>query len=55
VAQLRSDYGWQIDNVRAAIDWAFSPSGDTLLGVALTTAAIPLWMQLLVDNWGAEH
>jgi len=46
MAQLRSDYGWQIDNVRAAIDWAFSPGGDTLLGVALTTAAIPLWMQL---------
>jgi len=46
MAQLRANYGWQIDNVRAAIGWAFSPDGDALLGVALTTAAIPLWMQL---------
>ena len=35
-----------IDNVRAALDWAFSPAGDSSLGVALTTAAVPLWMHL---------
>jgi len=39
-------YGGQIDNVRAAIDWAFSPSGDAALGVSLTVAAVPLWMNL---------
>lgn len=33
----------EIDNVRTALDWAFSPSGDAALGVSLTTAAIPLW------------
>jgi predicted ATPase/DNA-binding winged helix-turn-helix (wHTH) protein len=40
------DYGPQIDNLRAALDWAFSPDGDPLLGVALTVAAAPLWAQL---------
>ena len=39
-------YGWQIDNFRAALDWAFSPDGDPPIGVALTTAAIPLWIHL---------
>jgi predicted ATPase/DNA-binding winged helix-turn-helix (wHTH) protein len=35
-----------LDNVRSALDWAFSADGDATLGVALTAAAIPLWMQL---------
>jgi predicted ATPase/DNA-binding winged helix-turn-helix (wHTH) protein len=39
-------YGRQIDNVRLALDWAFSPSGDPGVGVALTVAAIPLWTHL---------
>ena len=41
-----ADYGPRIDNVRAALDWALSPSGDASIGVALTAAAVPLWMQL---------
>ena len=41
-----ADYGRQIDNLRAALDWAFSPDGDASIGVALTAAAVPLWMQL---------
>jgi predicted ATPase len=45
-AELLSDFGRQIDNVRAAIDWALSPGGDPLLGAALTAASVPLWMQL---------
>jgi len=35
-----------IDNVRAALDWAFSPGGDASIGVVLTAAAVPLWMHL---------
>jgi predicted ATPase len=31
-------------DVRAALDWAFSPSGDASIGVDLTMAAIPLWL-----------
>jgi predicted ATPase/DNA-binding winged helix-turn-helix (wHTH) protein len=45
-AEWLGEFGWRIDNLRAALDWAFSPRGDELLGVALTTAAIPLWMNL---------
>ena len=45
-AEWLADYGRQIDNLRAALDWAFSPGGDALIGVALTAAAVPLWMQL---------
>jgi predicted ATPase len=41
-----ADYGRQIDNLRAALDWAFSSRGDASIGVALTAAAIPLWMHL---------
>jgi predicted ATPase/DNA-binding SARP family transcriptional activator len=38
-------YGRQIDNVRAALDWAFSPNGDASIGAALTAASVPLWFQ----------
>ncbi|HXO91065.1 MAG TPA: winged helix-turn-helix domain-containing protein, partial [Stellaceae bacterium] len=33
-------YGRRIDNLRAALDWAFSPTGDVPVGVALTIAAV---------------
>jgi predicted ATPase/DNA-binding winged helix-turn-helix (wHTH) protein len=39
-------YGSQIGQVRAALDWAFSPTGDAEVGVALTVAAVPLWVHL---------
>jgi predicted ATPase len=46
-----SEYGWRIHNVRVALDWAFSPGGDASIGVALTVAAVPLWMHLsLLDE-----
>ena len=41
-----ADYAGEIDNLRAALDWAFSRPGDGSLGVALTTAAVPLWLRL---------
>jgi predicted ATPase/DNA-binding winged helix-turn-helix (wHTH) protein len=46
IAEWLGDCGRQIDNLRAALDWAFSPGGDASIGVALTTAAVPLWMHL---------
>jgi predicted ATPase/DNA-binding winged helix-turn-helix (wHTH) protein len=50
-AEWLGEYGWRIDNLRAALDWAFSAGGDASLGVALTAAAVPLWMLLsLVDE-----
>ncbi len=39
-------YRRQIDDVRAAIGWAFDPAGDAALGVELVVAALPLWQEL---------
>src|SRR5499433_3233544 len=50
-AEWLEDYGRRIDDVRSALKWAFSPNGDASIGVALTVASIPLWMQLsLMDE-----
>jgi predicted ATPase len=40
------EYAREIDNLRAALDWAFSPGGDGSSGVGLVVGAIPLWSQL---------
>ncbi len=46
-----ADYIPRMDNLRAALDWAFSPRGDASIGVALTAAAVPLWLHLsLMDE-----
>jgi predicted ATPase len=46
-----SDYRRKIDDVRGALEWAFSAGGDTSIGVALTVAALPLWLHLsLMDE-----
>ena len=45
-AEWLADYALEIDNLRATLDWAFSPGGDGSIGVALTTGAVPLWMRL---------
>lgn len=39
-------YRRQIDDVRAAIGWAFDPAGDAGLGVEIVVAALPLWQEL---------
>jgi len=41
-----SIYGAELDNVRTALNWAFGPDGDTALGIALTAAAVTLWIRL---------
>jgi predicted ATPase len=41
-----ADCAQDIDNLRAALDWAFSPGGEASTGVALTAAALPLWIRL---------
>jgi predicted ATPase/DNA-binding winged helix-turn-helix (wHTH) protein len=33
-------------NIRAALDWAFSPHGDPEIGIDLTLAATPYWTRL---------
>ncbi|WP_321945804.1 ATP-binding protein [Paraburkholderia sp. J10-1] len=38
------------DNVRAALDWAFSEGGDPNLGIELSIASVPLWLKLSLMN-----
>jgi predicted ATPase/DNA-binding winged helix-turn-helix (wHTH) protein len=51
-SQIRSPADWlpayrrEIDNVRTALDWAFSPHGDAAIGVTLSAAAVPLMFEL---------
>lgn len=39
-------HGHQLDNLRVALDWAFSEEGDAQIGIDLTIAAVPLWQRL---------
>ena len=39
-------YRYLMDDVRAALDWAFSGGGDLDIGVALTTVSLPFGFQL---------
>jgi predicted ATPase len=39
-------YLQEINNVRAALDWALSEGGDTAIGVVLTAAYVPVWIHL---------
>jgi predicted ATPase/DNA-binding winged helix-turn-helix (wHTH) protein len=45
-AEWLAVYGRHLDNVRAALDWAFSSEGDPHTGVGLTVAVVPLWEQM---------
>lgn len=36
----------EIGNVRAALNWSFSADGDPTIGVALTAAYVPVWVNL---------
>jgi predicted ATPase/DNA-binding winged helix-turn-helix (wHTH) protein len=46
-----ADYGRSIDDVRAALNWAFSDGGNADLGAALTAVSVPFWIHLsLVDE-----
>ena len=57
-AEWLANYRRRIDNLRAALDWAFSPGGDPSVGVPLAANAIPLWLELslLTDclNWTSK-
>ncbi len=40
-----AEYGFRLDDLRATLDWAFSPGGDAAFGMALTADAVPIWLQ----------
>jgi predicted ATPase/DNA-binding winged helix-turn-helix (wHTH) protein len=45
----------RIDDVRAALDWCFSPHGDASIGVELAAKSAPLWFQLSFLNEYCEY
>jgi predicted ATPase/DNA-binding winged helix-turn-helix (wHTH) protein len=55
MAQWLAAYRPRIDNLRAALDWAFSPVGEPSLGVALTAVSIPLWFELSLFPECRQH
>ena len=54
-AQWLKDNGRGIDDVRSALNWAFSPDGDAMVGVALTVASVPLWLELSLIHECRAH
>ena len=48
--QWLETYAVPIDDLRAALDWAFGPEGDVSVGVSLTAASAPLWSALSLLN-----
>ncbi|WGS26836.1 winged helix-turn-helix domain-containing protein [Bradyrhizobium sp. ISRA464] len=51
-------YSRQIGNIRAALEWSFSTSGDRTVGVALAAGAVPLFlsMSMLIEcrRWSLQ-
>ncbi|MEJ0015886.1 MAG: winged helix-turn-helix domain-containing protein [Acetobacteraceae bacterium] len=45
-AEWLAVYAGHLDNMRAAVEWGFSPDGDTEIGVALTVGIVPFWFRL---------
>jgi predicted ATPase/DNA-binding winged helix-turn-helix (wHTH) protein len=45
-AEWLSTYAGNIDDIRAAIDWAFAPAGDLPVGLDLIAASAQVWFQL---------
>ena len=41
-------YGPEINTIRAALDWAYSATGDLSLGIDLTLGGVPLWLIYLI-------
>ena len=51
-SQWITQHGWMVDDVRAALEWAFSADGDIAIGTSLTAASLPFGFQLaLIDEF----
>lgn len=45
-----ADFACELDNVHAALEWSFSPSGDPSIGFALASVAVPYLFDLSLLN-----
>ena len=42
----------EINNLRAALEWAFAPPGDPAIGIGLAAASVPLWVsKSMLSEW----
>ena len=42
----------EINNLRAALAWAFAPPGDLAVGIGLAAASVPLWVSMsMLGEW----
>jgi predicted ATPase/DNA-binding winged helix-turn-helix (wHTH) protein len=48
-------FGRNIDDVRVALDWCFSPAGDTMIGANLAAVSAPIWFHLSVVDEYRRH
>ena len=49
--EWRSTYRVEVDNLRAALEWAFAPDGDLTIGIALSAAAaLPMYELGLMEE-----
>jgi predicted ATPase/DNA-binding winged helix-turn-helix (wHTH) protein len=52
LAERVTFYRRRIDDVRSALEWAYSPGGDTGIGAALTAICAPMFLRLsLLDEY----
>jgi predicted ATPase/DNA-binding winged helix-turn-helix (wHTH) protein len=54
-AEWLVEYGRRIDDLRAALNWAFSPDGDLSVAVSLTAASSALWPALAPIGESLEY
>jgi predicted ATPase len=53
--ELQATYILELDHVRAALDWALGPDGDSEIGIALAGASGTLWGTLGLFGEGARR
>lgn len=46
----RALHSLRIDDIRSALDWAFSADGDAIVGINLVVASAHLWFDLSIPN-----
>jgi tetratricopeptide (TPR) repeat protein len=54
-ADWRAIYPLELDNVRAALDWAHGASGDPAIAVGLASASGPMWAKLSLHCEGLQR
>jgi hypothetical protein len=54
-ADWLSKHGTDVAELRAALDWAFAPGGNQVLGVRIAAASAPVWFKMLLLSELRKH